>query len=501
MSAPVEAGTGPFDQVRTGFEQLLGWLTGTEAAGLSHGELEEQLDRRGRELLRQMLQGQLDLRALREARAAQVADADGVRHGWVETGHCRALTSIFGTVAVTRLAYRHRGHANLYPADAALNLPAERHSHGLRRLAAIEASRGSFQEAKAAIDRATGTSVGKRQVEAVTARAATDVAQFYATRGQLPVADADVLVISADGKGIVMRPASLRPATAAKARAAVRKLSTRLSKGEKRNRKRLAEVGAVYDLTPAPRTAADIMGGPAADTPGAPAPAATNKWLTASVVDDAAQVLTAVFDEAERRDPTHRRRWVALVDGNNHQIDRIKAESAARNIQIPIVIDFVHVLEYLWGAAWSFFAEADPTAETWVRHRAHAILEGNAKAVAAGIRRRASTLQLSPAKRKKADQAARYLVNKAEHLDYPTALSSGWPIATGVIEGACRHLIKDRMDITGARWSTDGAEAVLQLRALRANGDFDAYWHYHLDQERQRVHTSRYANGTIPTAA
>ena len=273
MSAQEEAGTGLFDQVRTGFEQLLGWLTGTEAAGLSHGELEEQLDRRGRELLRQMLQGQLDLRALREQRAAEVADADGVRHGWVEPGHSRPLTSIFGTVAVTRLAYRHRGHANLYPADAALNLPVERHWHGLRRLAAIEASRGSFEEAKAAVGRATGTSVGKRQVEAVTARAAGDVAEFYATGEELPVTDGDVLVISADGKGIVMRPASLRPATAAKARAATGKLSTRLSKGEKRNRKRLAEVGAVYDLTPAPRSAADIMGGTDADAPGAPAPA------------------------------------------------------------------------------------------------------------------------------------------------------------------------------------------------------------------------------------
>ena len=312
---------------------------------MSHGELEEQLDRRGRELLRQMMQGQLDLRALREQRAAEVADADGVRHGWVEPGHRRPLTSIFGTVAVTRLAYPHRGHANLYPADAALNLPVERHSHGLRRLAAIEASRGSFEEARAAIDRATGTSVGKRQVEELSARAAADVDDFYATRRELLVADADVLVISADGKGIVMRPASLRPATAAKARAVTGKLSTRLSKGEKRNRKRLAEVGAVYDLTPAPRSAADIIGGTDADA--APAPAAKNKWLTASVVDDAAQVLAAVFDEAERRDPHHRRRWVALVDGNNHQIDRIKAESAARNIQIPIVIDFVHVLEYL----------------------------------------------------------------------------------------------------------------------------------------------------------
>jgi len=90
---------------------------------------------------------------------------------------------------------------------------------------------------------------------------------------------------------------------------------------------------------------------------------------------------------------------------------------------------------------------------------------------------------------------------QAAYLDYPTALAAGWPIATGVIEGACRHLVKDRMDITGARWSVDGAEAVLKLRALRCNGDFDTYWKFHLDQERQRVHESRYAEGVIPTAA
>lgn len=91
--------------------------------------------------------------------------------------------------------------------------------------------------------------------------------------------------------------------------------------------------------------------------------------------------------------------------------------------------------------------------------------------------------------------------NKAAYLDYPTALAAGWPIATGVIEGTCRYLVADRMDITAARWSVHGAEAVLKLRAVRANGDFDTYWQWHLDQERQRVHQARYANGVLPLAA
>ena len=489
-----------FGGSRVCFEEVIGWLEGTDAASVTHGELEDDLDRRGRELLRRLLQDHMDLRAHREKRVP-VVDTDGVNHASVEVGHQRTLATIFGPVSVERLAYRHRDRANLHPADGWLNLPEERHSHGLRRLAAIESTRGSFDDAVEAIERGTGVSVGKRQAEELAAKAAADVDEFYATRRPPPGQEDDVLVVSADGKGIVMRPEALRPHTARKAEAATTKLETRLSKGEKRNRKRLAEVGAVYDLTPIPRTATDVMGGTDTDQPPARAPVAKNKWVTASVVDDAAEVLHDIFDEAERRDPTHTRTWVALVDGNNHQIDRIEAEAADRSVEVTVIVDLVHVLEYLWSAAWCFFNEGDPTAETWVRDRALAVLDGKARQVAAGIRRRATTMRLPRTQRTKADTCARYLVNKANYLDYPTALASGWPIATGVIEGACRHLVKDRMDITGARWSTEGAEAVLKLRAVRTNGDFETYWHHHLQREQTRIHASRYADNVIPAAA
>ena len=482
-------------------EEMVGWLEGPEAAALAHAELEDQLDVRGRQLLRTMLQDHLSLRAVNEVRMQSVVDSDGVAHGAVETGHRRPLATIFGTVDVQRLAYRHRGHPNLHPADALLNLPEERHSHGLRRLAAVEASRGSFEEAAAALERATGQHVGKRQVEYLSARSATDVEEFYETREHTEVDESDALVISADAKGIVMRPDSLREQTAKAAAAATNKLTTRLSKGEKRNRKRMAEVGAVYDVTPVPRTPHDVMASKAGEDPSPEAPKAKNKWLTASVVEDAAEVVGRLFDEAERRDPGHKRRWVALVDGNNHQIDRIGAEAKARGIDVTIVVDLVHVLEYLWAAAWCFFAEGDTAAEEWVRDRALSVLEGHAREVASGIYRRATAERIATPKRKKADEAARYLKNKAPYLDYPTALAAGWPIATGVIEGAVRHVVRDRMDITGARWSVKGAEAVLKLRAVRTNDDFDDYWRFHLDHERRRVHELRYNEGVIPLAA
>jgi len=175
------------------------------------------------------------------------------------------------------------------------------------------------------------------------------------------------------------------------------------------------------------------------------------EWLTASVVNDAAAVVAQIFDEAERRDPDHQQTWVALVDGNNHQIDRINAEAKARSVPVTVTVDFIHVLEYVWKAAWSFYREGDPAAELWVRRHAQNILAGKATQVAGQIRRQATNTGLDPAQRAGADTCAAYLTNKHAYLDYPAALRNGWPIATGVIEGACRHLVKDRMDLTRAR--------------------------------------------------
>jgi hypothetical protein len=323
---------------------------------MTHGELEDRLSADMREVICQLFQDHVDLRADHEERLGGVSGAQGAFYGAVEAGHERSLATVFGGVTVRRLAYRHRGEENLYLADAALNMPEELYSHGLRCRAAEESSRGSFDEAAEAIERSTGQRVPTRQVEELAKRAAADFEAFYdgAKRAQAPASD--VLVISADGKGIVMRPDALRPATAKAA--ASRKITTRLSKGERRYRKRMAEVGAVYDITPVARRPQDVMG-----SDEAPAPVAKAKWLTASVADEAAGVLSAIFDEATRRDPAHRRTWVALVDGANHQISCIKTEAKARDVKVAIVCDFVHVLEYIWKAAWSFFGEGDPAAE------------------------------------------------------------------------------------------------------------------------------------------
>jgi hypothetical protein len=502
-----------FAESRECFRELEDWLASEEAAGLQHADLEEQLDVRGRELLRRLFQNRLDVSAAREVRRYDVAGEDGVVRTRAERGRTRPLMTKFGQVSVSRIAYRSPGRANVHLLDAALNLPEEKHSHGLRKLTAVEAARGSMEDAQAAVTRATGVRIGKRQLEDMARRAAAHAEAFYAWRLVSPVPEGWPLILTFDGKGIVMLPEALRPATARAAESAENKLATRLSPGEKNGRKRMCEVAGVYDAGPAPRTPEDVISTPAQKRKKKKAeagqrkkkgkrrePQARNKWLTASVTDDIPAVISSAFDEAERRDLGHQREWVVLIDGNNTQIEAVTAEAARRGVTITIVIDLIHVLEYLWKAAWSFFDKGEPAAEEWVAGQARKILHGKARQVAAGIRRRVTTYGYSGPERAGADECARYLQNKQDYLDYATALAKGWPIATGIIEGACRYLVKDRMDITGARWGLEGAEAILKLRALIANGDFDAYWRFHLRREHERIHHAKHRDGLVLAA-
>jgi len=225
------------------------------------------------------------------------------------------------------------------------------------------------------------------------------------------------------------------------------------------------------------------------------APEAVNRRYAVDIAADRSATIGWLFDEAERRDPARARDWVALVDGDNHQIRLVEAEAAARGARVTILIDLIHVLEYLWKAAWAFHESRDPAIEDWTTARALDILHGRAGQVTALIRQLAEQHPpAGPEHARNIKKVLSYLEAKQPYLDYPKALAAGWPVATGVIEGACRHLVKDRMAITGARWGTSGAQAILWLRVIGANGDHEAYWAWHLRQEHQRNHLSRYSS-------
>jgi hypothetical protein len=259
VSAALE--TGPLAVTETAFaasrglfEQVATDLTSPDAAALTHSGLEDLLAARMREVTRQLFQDHLDLRAVREQRADPVVDAAGVERTRIERGRCRILATVFGKVTATRIAYRATGSADLHLADAALNMPAAMHSHGLARLAATESARGSFAEAVDRVNALTGAGIGHRQVQELAVAAAADIDAFYQALVPELCTDATLLVLSTDGKGVVIRPEALREATAkAAATKSGNKMATRLAPGEKHGRKRMATLGTVYDAEPAVR--------------------------------------------------------------------------------------------------------------------------------------------------------------------------------------------------------------------------------------------------------
>jgi hypothetical protein len=355
----------------------------------------------------------------------------------------------------------------------------------------LEAVRGSYDCALEAVGRACGNLVGKRQLEHLVQAAATDVAAFYASRTPAPATASTLLVLSVDGKGIVMRPEHLRAETARAAQQAQHVFRTRLSTGEKANRKRMATLACVYDTDPAVRRPHDVIAPPGGRTGNRrprPGPRATHKWLTGSVEQDPEQVIASAFAQAEARDPEHRRDRIVLVDGARHQLDLIQAEAARRDIRIHIVLDIVHVLEKLWSAARCFYAPTDPDAEDWVAAHAARLLNGATDDTVTALNAEADQHHLTGEQRTAIDRCVRYLSNNAAFLHYDQALAKGWPIGSGVIEGAARHLVADRLAITGSRWSVPGAEALLHLRAIISNGDFTTYWRYHVHQEHARLY-------------
>ena len=488
----------PYAASRQRFERLVDTMDSAKARAMTHRELEDLLTVEGREVLRELLQDHLTLRG--PGRTAEpVVDREGVAH-LHQRAQARDLETVFGTVRIERAGYGGRGLSSLHPLDAELNLPAERYSHGVRRRVAQEATRGSFDDAVEAVATTTGAHLPKRQAEALVVAAAADFESFYrerevATRREVR-ATSGVLVLTTDAKGVVMRKSSLRPATQ-RAAAKQPKLKRRLSKGEKRRKKRMAQVAAVYTVAPFVRRPEDLISELRGDGPPIARPRPEHKRVWASVDLSADEVISDLFAEALRRDPERTKRWVSVVDGNLSQLDSLLAHAERHRVELTVVVDIIHVLEYVWKAALAFHGEGAPEAEAWVDERFLEILRGRASQVAAGMRRSATLRGLTRAKRKAVDTCAGYLLNYTKYLRYDQYLAAGIPIASGVIEGACRHLVADRMDITGARWSVAGAEAVLRLRALRVSGDLDEYWGFHEAQEHTLNHGMAYA-GHVP---
>jgi hypothetical protein len=477
---------GPAEQ----FSAMLSWAAAC-AGRLDHGDREKAIAESGRELQRQLLEATFAIDSAREERVEQVTSAAGIRHGTVEKGHGRGVVSIFGPIRATRLAYRNRREANLYPADARWMLPDDPYSLGMRALTAYHLAGGGYGQAQEVIEARTGVKIGPAQLAGLAQDLAAGVDDFYAWRASgadtaLPYSD--VIMMQADGKGVAMRPEH---------RASAGKGASAAHPGIKK----MAEIAAVAAVAPAAREPEDIAA-PPARRKAHPGPVARDKWVSASVTGDIPGMIGAAFDEADRRDPYRTRERIFLVDGNKQQITAIGDHARDRGLKVPVFIDYIHVSGYIGKAAAALHPGDPQAAGQWADGQLLQVLHGRAKAVAATLASVAAKARTSPRTRHldltDVGKAVTYLSNNHAYMRYDKALAAGWPIATGMIEGACRFVIEDRFGITGARWSPDGAEVILKLRAVVVNGDLDDYMNYYKTRYRNDIHLARYDQASIP---
>lgn len=459
------------------------WLFSKETMGLPLDEIEREQERRGREVQRLMLQAHIQARGTGDVgRAVMVTPPEGgqaVRLGERREHECHQ-TTIFGEVEVNRLGYSRPGHPAIHPLDEDLALPEDSYSYEVQRRAVKAALQGPFDEAVERVEESTGVRLPKRSAEEMVKEAAEDFENFYKQRSlpEDPAKTGRLVVGAVDGKGIPM----VKPEPAER--------PVRRGKGKKANKKRMATVATVFTTKPRVRTPEEVVESlfwPELKRRKAKrkSPRPENKRVWASLKESKDVVIDDVAAEMRRRDPNGKKKHVVVTDGERALQIRVKKRLGDT---VLLVLDLLHVLEKLWKAAYVFHPEGSEEAEEWVFARAYKILRGDVSQVVKGLRQMATKRRLRGEKRETLLGVASYFYRNRKRMRYDEYLAQGLPIASGAVEGACKNLVKDRMERSGMRWKEDSAEAMLKLRATYLSGDFEEYWRFHVKRDQERIH-------------
>jgi hypothetical protein len=462
---------------RREFGELERWLFSPESCETPLHQIEEELRRRLLEVGRLLLQEQILARGPGDTGPKlELLDSGRVesyKRGSVRERH---QETVFGTVSVKRRPYQRLGSDSVFPLDAEMELPNRRFSYGVQRVVVKEAVKGPFDETIQDIGEYTGASISKRSAEKLVQEISESVDEFYAERRPPDRPTGPVLVAAVDCKEIPMK----------KDDKAEKK--TRRKRGEKSNKKRMATIAAVHTAERFPRTPEEIVDNlfrdekPRAVQRQRPKP--ENKRVYGSLKQTKDEFFVALKSELESRDPTKEKDRVALVDGERALQKRVKKWLPG----FTLIIDIIHVLESLWKVAYCFLPEGTPEAKEWVKARLLKLLQGKVSSVVRGIRQSATKRNLKGKRRKVVDQVTAYLYNNRAYMRYDVYLERGFPIGTGTVEGACKNLVKDRMERSGMRWTEDMAEAMLKLRGVYLSGDFERFWTFHIRREQKRLY-------------
>jgi len=402
--------------------------------------------------------------------------------------HARRYLSIFGELWIKRYVYSRRAGQKVEaaPLDERLALPAGDFSYVLVDWLQRMCLKDSFAEAVGSLETLLGLKPSVRSAEHMNQHLAEQAGAFRLSQPPpAPRDEAPLLVVTADGKGVPMR----RPLEQRLRR------SPRRAKGEKANQKQMAYVAAVYSIEPFRRTADDVVDEILRRQRASDRPLPQHKRVWAELTPpresseeqpctgkECAFIQAAL--ELAHRNPDKRKRVVCLLDGEAG-LWEMHRQWVPRAVGI---LDLFHVLERLWAVAYCFHPEQSPDAQTFVTRRLRMLLEGKVGYVIGGLKQLVGKHELRGERRRVVQAAIRYFHNNRAHMRYDEYLAAGYPIGSGVAEGACRHLVKDRLERTGMRWTVPGAQALLHLRAIYLNGDWDDYLAYHIQREQAALY-------------
>lgn len=460
-------------QIQQDFQALLTYVSGPEARAQTAYTVELTLFRRLLAL------GAALLRLFFLTHAAHRPQAPVAASGTLLAYHDRreiAYYSIFGKLTIARHYFYTAGEAGQCPLDAALSLPPHCYSDLLREWAGYDATDGAYRETASTLAHILGLDLSVAALERSVQQDARDVAAFYDQRPdpQMPTPLGTILVAQADGKGVPL----VQPKAAA--------TPPRLGKGQKRTKKKEAIVTALYTIAPYVRTPQEVLAAllhePAPQQP-RDRPRPVGKELRATL-DGKAAAVTKLAQRAALREGPQVRDRVALTDG----AEALQEQMLTHLPDYVLVLDIIHATEYLWDAANALLGETDPERLPWVRAHLEQILNGQTAVVVATLERLAAAPERTRTQMQVLRTTIGYYQRNLDYMHYDVYLSQGWPIGTGVVEGACGHVVKDRMEQAGMRWTHDGAQAVLDLRTVRINGDWDAYWQFHRQHQHHRLY-------------
>ena len=426
-----------------------------------------------------------------------VTPPDGPELRRLEQTHDRELTSVFGTFTLRRTCYgsREGQKIDFVPLDSRLALPAGQFSYLLQDWDLLLATEHPFAQVAAVLQRILGLGQHVDSLERLSRQAAPQVEPF---RRSLPVPPAaeegELLVQSADGKGVPMR----RPADAPPIRVHDRK------RGPKEGRKKMAIVGTAYTVGRYVRTPEQVLEAlfraPEQPRPEAARPRPCHKRVCARLNDytdpqgvrhdGLVEVFWWLAEQRRDRDPGQSREVVNVMDGEE-SLWEAQALFQGQRATVDI-LDLLHVTPRLWQAARLFYAPDSAAALALVRARVLRILRGEVGAVVRGLRQMGSKRGLRGSQAKELATICKYLEKNRERMRYDEYLAKGYPIASGVIEGACRHYVKDRMERTGMSWVQAGAQAMLELRSTALNGDWDEFMRFRRKGETERLYPHRH---------